>query len=160
MRIAVYPGSFDPVTNGHLDIIRRASNLFDKVVVAVMTNPAKQCSFTEEERVYMLRQVTAQMDNIYVEQYSGLLVDLCKKEGSNIIVKGLRAMSDFEYEFQMYLTNRAIQPHLDTVFLATTAEFMYLSSSVVRDVARFNGDISDFVPPLVKDFINSKLQSN
>jgi pantetheine-phosphate adenylyltransferase len=158
MRIAVYPGSFDPVTNGHLDIIRRASKLFDRVMVAVMTNSAKNCIFTEEERVFMLRQVTGHIDNVCVEQYSGLLVDLCAREGSNIILKGLRAVSDFEYEFQMALTNRAIRPAVDTVFLATTSEYMYLSSSVVRDVARFNGDISDFVPPQVKDFINSKLK--
>lgn len=160
MRIAVYPGSFDPVTNGHLDIIRRASKLFDKVLVAVMTNPAKKCIFAEEERVWMIKKVTEQMDNIDVEQYSGLLVDLCAREGSNVIVKGLRAVSDFEYEFQMALTNRAIRPQLDTVFLTTTAEYMYLSSSVVRDVAHFNGDISNFVPAAVKDFIEERLGSN
>ena len=157
MRTAIYPGSFDPVTSGHLDIVRRAAQLFDHVVVSVLTNPAKQFTFSEDERVFMLREVTKKMPNVRVVCHEGLLVDLCEKEGTNIIVKGLRAVSDFEYEFQMALTNRILKPHIDTVFLTTTVAHMHLSSSMVRDVARFGGDISEFVPDEVGKFIFKKL---
>lgn len=157
MRIAVYPGSFDPVTMGHLDVIRRASKLFDKIIVAVLTNSAKRPAFAQQERVDMICRATAGMPNVEVVHFSGLLVDFCRRVGATVIVKGLRAVSDFEYEFQMALTNQQMDEHIDTVFLTTTAQYMYLSSSIVREVASLGGDISGFVPLEVKGTILQKL---
>ena len=149
MRIAVCPGSFDPVTLGHLDIILRASKLFDKVIILVSVNPGKTASFTSEERVEMIRAVTSDIPNVETDVFDGLLADYVKKTGAIAIVKGLRAVSDFEYEFQMALTNKKLYPDAETVFLTTKAENMYLSSSVVKQIASFGGDISHFVPPQI-----------
>ena len=157
MRIAVCPGSFDPVTLGHLDIIRRASLLFDRVIVVVMTNMAKSPLFTQVERMDLIRRaVDAEgIEGVTVDCYDGLLAEYVKMRNAKVIVKGLRAMSDFEYEFQMALTNRKLYPEAETVFLTTTADHMYLSSSLVKQVAR---EIADFVPACILPDIIEKLR--
>ena len=160
MRIAVCPGSFDPVTLGHLDIILRASKLFDKVIILVSVNPGKTASFTSEERVEMIRAVTSDIPNVETDVFDGLLADYVKKTGAIAIVKGLRAVSDFEYEFQMALTNKKLYPDAETVFLTTKAENMYLSSSVVKQIASFGGDISHFVSPQILGVIKKRLIKN
>lgn len=155
--IAICPGSFDPVTVGHVDIIRRAAAIFDKVYVAVLHNPNKNPVFTEEERVELIRKCTTELTNIEVECYDGLLTAYAAEKGAGVIVKGLRAVSDYEYEFQMALANRRLCPNLETVFLTTSAENMFLSSSVVKQIASFDGDISSFVPAEVCDVISERL---
>ena len=156
---AVCPGSFDPVTTGHLDIISRASRMFDRVTVLVMPNSAKNPSFSVEERMSLLRRVTASLDNVEVDHYDGLLAEYCRLHEATAIVKGLRALSDFEYEFQMALTNKKLNPEVDTVFLTTRAENMYLSSSMVKLIASLDGDIADFVPDGIYDDIKDRLSS-
>lgn len=156
-RIAVCPGSFDPITFGHLDIIRRASQLFDQVVVLISVNTAKKPSFTEYERMMMIRKNTEEFDNVIIDVLDGLLADYVKKIGAVAIVKGLRAVSDFEYEFQMALANKKLYAGAETVFLTTTAENMYLSSSVVKQIAYFGGDISHFVPMEILSDIQDRL---
>ena len=156
-KIAICPGSFDPVTVGHLDIISRATKLFDEVVVVVMNNKAKSPLFTADERVAMLKKVTANMDTVSVEKSDGLLADQAREKKATAVVKGLRAVSDFEYEFQMALTNKKLNADLDTVFLTTSSENMYLSSSLVRQVGAMGGDISEFVPQEIKDEILARL---
>ena len=155
---AVCPGSFDPVTVGHLDIIRRAAGMFGKVIVVVMTNSSKHPSFTAEERIDMIREATSDIPNVSVDQYNGLLADYAKKVGASAIVKGLRAMSDFEYEFQMALTNKKLNPEVETVFLTTIAENMYLSSSMVKEIASMGGDVRDFVPEAIHDTIVKRIK--
>lgn len=151
-KIALCPGSFDPITNGHLDVIERAALLFDEVVVLIMINPSKtSIHFSIEDRVRMARCVTEHIPNVQVQQYEGLLVDYAKQCNACAVVKGLRAISDFEYEFQMSLTNKKLYPQLETLFLTTSLEYMYLSSSIVRQVAALGGDISEFVSPKIKD---------
>ncbi len=155
MNIAICPGSFDPITKGHIDIINRACKLFDKVVVLVLTNPQKVNTFSMQERCELIKKAVGDNPKISVDGYSGLLADYAKSIGATAIVKGLRAMSDFEYEFQMALTNKKLNPNLETVFLTSSAENMYLSSSMVRQVAQFGGDISIFLPEeIVKDVEN------
>lgn len=157
-RIAVCPGSFDPVTLGHLDIITRASGLFDEVIVLISVNAMKKnFSFSLDERKDMIRSVTSHMPNIRVESFDGLLADYVKQIGAIAIVKGLRAVSDFEYEFQMALANKKLYSGAETVFLTTKAENMYLSSSVVKQIASFGGDISHFVPEQILDDIKKRL---
>ncbi len=156
--IAVCPGSFDPVTVGHLDIIKRASKMFSKVIVLVSTNTNKAPAFTKAERVEMLKLSTANLPNVTVESFDGLLADYTKKIGAKAIVKGLRAMSDFEYEFQMALTNKKLNPDTETVFLTTNSENMYLSSSLVRQVASMGGDISEFVPKEIIEKVVKRLK--
>ncbi len=153
MKIAICPGSFDPITLGHLDIIKRASNLFDEVIVLVMSNGAKKNSlFTVEERMKLIeRSITD--SNIKVDTYDGLLVDYAKEKGAIAIVKGLRAMSDFDYEFQQALTNRSLNPEIQTIFLTTDAKHMFLSSSAVKEVCHLGGNIDLFVPSCIKDDI-------
>ena len=157
--IAICPGSFDPVTVGHLDIVRRAAAMFDEVIVVVMTNGAKHPSFTAEERMQMILDATTDLKNVSVDQYNGLLADYAAMRGAGAVVKGLRAMSDFEYEFQMALTNKKLNPNFETVFLTTSAENMYLSSSMVKEIARMGGDIRDFVPDVIHDSIVKRLES-
>ena len=155
--IAVCPGSFDPVTIGHLDIITRAASIFDKVYVAVMVNPQKHPAFTDVERVDMLRRTTKRLSNVEIVSFDGLLVDFVEQIGAGVIVKGLRAVSDYEYEFQMALANRKLSSKVETVFLTTSAENMFLSSSVVKQIASFGGDISAFVPPQLCEEITERL---
>lgn len=157
MRIAVCPGSFDPVTLGHTDIINRAAKLFDKVIVLVSVNSQKNASFSVAERMDMLREVTKGLDNVEVQSNNGLLADYLKKTGACAIVKGLRAVSDFEYEFQQALANKKLCPEAETVFLVTSSENMYLSSSVVKEIASYGGDISGFVPEQILDKIKQRI---
>lgn len=160
MKLAICPGSFDPVTNGHLNIISRAAAMFDKVIVVVMVNGNKQPLFSSDERVDLLRRATADMPNVEIDSYGGLLADYAREKQANVIVKGLRALSDFEYEFQMALTNRKLNPAVETVFLTTNAEYMYLSSSLVKQVAGFGGDIREFVPAQIVTDILQKYGRN
>ncbi|MFQ5864700.1 MAG: pantetheine-phosphate adenylyltransferase [bacterium] len=155
-RLAIYPGTFDPITNGHLDIIERAANLFDSVIVAVTTNPAKAPLFTVEERVSMIRTVTSNLSNVLIENFSGLLMDYAKKKGADVIVRGLRAITDFEYEFQMALVNRKLAANIVTVFLMPNEKYTYLNSTIVKEVAKFNGDVSSFVPEEVHRCLREK----
>lgn len=157
MKIAICPGSFDPVTLGHLDIINRARKIFDRIIVAVLVNPEKHTRFSVEERIDMLKRATADMEDIEVVSFEGLLADYARMREATAIVKGLRALSDFEYEFQMALTNKKLNPNLETIFLTTNAENMFLSSSVVRQVASFGGDISNFVPECILEDIKQRL---
>ncbi len=154
MKVAICPGSFDPVTCGHVDIITRAAAMFDKVIVVVMVNSNKQPLFTQEERVELLKRATASLPNVEVEAYGGMLAEYARQKQATAIVKGLRAVSDFEYEFQMALTNRKLNSSLETVFLTTNAEYLYLSSSLVKQMASLGGDIREFVPAcIVKDIL-------
>lgn len=159
--IAVYPGSFDPITNGHLDIITRSAEIFDKVIVAVVENPEKKTSlFTAQERVELIKRVTKNLKNIEVEAFQGLLVNYVKGKNANIIIRGLRAISDFEYEFQMTLMNRKLASDIETFFMMTRTEYAYLSSSAVKQVAHYNGNISEFVPEEIISDIHNKMESN
>ena len=157
MKTAICPGSFDPVTLGHMDIIRRASKIFDRVVVAVMVDPAKKAAFTLEERMELLRKATAGMEGVEVAGFEGFLADYARMRGACAIVKGLRAVSDFEYEFQMALINQKLNSDLETMFLTTQAQNMFLSSSMVKDIASFGGDISSFVPACILGDIQQRL---
>lgn len=146
MKIAIYPGSFDPITSGHLNIIRRAANIFDRLIVCVMVNSAKSPMFTQDERVDMIRSVVCDIPNVEVDSSSELLAEYARRKGSCVIVKGLRAGSDFENEFQMALINHKINPDLDTMFLTSEHQYMYLSSSTVKELGGYNVDLSDFLP--------------
>lgn len=159
MKTVVCPGSFDPITNGHLDIIQRASGIFDRVIVLVAVNQEKKCFFTPQERVEMIRLVAeeAGLGNVRVDSDGGLLVNYIQRVGACAIVKGLRAVSDFEYEFQMSLTNHKLLPECETIFFTTSSRNMYLSSSIVRQVGGLGGDITQFVPPCVYERIHQKL---
>lgn len=144
--LCVYPGSFDPVTNGHLDIIERGARLFPEMIVAVLNNPAKRGCFPVEQRLRMLRRACAHLDNVRFDSFDGLLVDYARKVDAGIVLRGLRAVSDFESEFQMAQVNHQIDNSVETLFLMTSPDHAYLSSSVVREVGQFGGDISDFIP--------------
>ena len=153
MKIAIYPGSFDPVTSGHLNIIRRAANIFDKLIVCVMVNSGKNPMFTLEERVELIRRVTEDIPNVEVDHSGELLAEYAKRKGSCVIVKGLRAGSDFENEFQMALINHKLNPNLDTMFLTAESQYMYLSSSTVKELGSYDVDLSDFLPgQIIPDF--------
>lgn len=155
---AVYPGSFDPATNGHLDIIRRGSAAFDRLIVAVGRNSGKGPLFTPAERVDMLRECCKDISNVKVVAFEGMLVNFAREQGARVVIKGLRAVSDFEYEFQMALANRHLAPDIETLFLTTSAEYSYLSSSIVKEVARLGGDVSGLIPPTVAERLRHKLQ--
>lgn len=157
MVTAVYPGSFDPATYGHLDVIRRASVSFDRVVVGVLHNSAKSPLFSVEERVNMLKEVTSSLPNVEVQSFEGLLIDFVRKNDARVIVRGLRAITDFEYELQMAQTNRVIAPEVDTIFLTTNLRYSYLSSSIVKEIAEFDGEISAFLHPAVAEKVREKL---
>ena len=157
MTTAVYPGSFDPATNGHLDVIERASKLFDKVIVGVLHNSAKSPLFSVEERVNILKEATRGLDNVEIVSFSGLTIEFARECGAKVIIRGLRAITDFEYELQMAQTNRVLAPDIDTMFLTTNLEYAYLSSTTVKEVAVFGGDISKFVPDFVKEKVYRKL---
>ena len=156
MITAICPGSFDPVTLGHLDIIRRAASMFDRVIVAVMGNYAKTPCFTAQERVTFLERAI-DLPNVEVDAFDGLLADYARQVGAVAVVKGLRAVSDFEYEFQQSLANKKLNPELETIFLNTNSKYMYLSSSIVKQIAAFGGDIADFVPPAIVQPIKTRL---
>ena len=152
MRVAVYPGSFDPVTLGHIDIIQRTSKMFDKVIIGVLKNRSKSPLFTAEERVELLKEVTADIPNVEVQSFQ------VRQNQANVIVRGLRAITDFEYELQMAQTNRVIAPEIDTIFLTTNLKYSYLSSSIVKEIAEFNGDIKEFLHPIVVERVKEKLE--
>ena len=156
--IAIYPGSFDPCTNGHLDIIERSSKIFEKVIVAVLLNSSKTPTFTVEERIDLLKTATEHIPNVEVVSFNGLLAQFAQDRNAKVIIKGLRAVSDFEYEFQMSLTNTKLNPNVETLFMTTKSENMYLSSSIVREVARYGGDISDMVPKVITEKIYKKFK--
>ena len=157
MRVAVIPGSFDPITNGHMDIILRAKELFDRVVVLVAANAEKNPSFTPEERVLLIEKALKGYDNVIVDCFDGLLVDYVRQVKACAIVKGLRAMSDFEYEFQMALYNKKLYPEAETLFMTTSTENLYLSSSGVKSIARYGRDVSDFVPEAIADEVLQRI---
>ena len=153
MKVAIYPGSFDPVTSGHLNIIQRAAGIFDKLIVCVMVNAGKNPMFTLQERVELIRKVTTDIPNVEVDCSSELLADYARRKGSCVIVKGLRAGSDFENEFQMAMVNRKINPELDTMFLTAEHQFMYMSSSMIKELGSYNVELSDFLPEqIIPDF--------
>lgn len=155
MNIAIYPGSFDPITNGHLDIITRGAKIYDKLIVAILVNVDKKCLFTIEERVELIKRVTRNLDNVEVLSFDGLLVDFAKMHNSKVILKGLRTMSDFEYEFQMALMNSKLDSEIETVFMMTSSAYSYVSSSSVKQVAKFGGNISGLVPDeLISDIMS------
>ena len=160
-KIAICPGSFDPITKGHLDIIRRSTKIFDKVIVVVMSNYRKTGSslFSVEERVELIRRCTFDLANVEVDSYMGLLAEYARQKNADVIIKGLRAVSDFEDEFQQALANKKLAPDVETVFAVTSSEYMYLSSSVVREICRYGGDISGFVPDVLRDEIVKKYSS-
>lgn len=156
MRTAVYPGSFDPATNGHLDIIKRSARLVDKLIVGVLKNNAKEPLFSIHERVELLKKLTKDMDNVEVESFSGLLVDFLKEKNATIIVRGFRAVSDFEYELQIAQTNYSLDNNIETICLITRVEYSFLSASIVKEVAMYGGDISKMVPQETANYLNKK----
>ncbi len=158
-RTAICPGSFDPVTLGHMDIINRARKVFDKTIVAVLVNPEKHTLFTVDERIELLKRCTSDMADVEVVGFDGLLADYARERNVTAIVKGLRALSDFEYEFQMALTNKKLNPNLETMFLTTNAENMFLSSSIIKQIATFGGDITNFVPECILSDIKQRILS-
>jgi pantetheine-phosphate adenylyltransferase len=157
MRRAIYPGSFDPVTNGHLDVIDRARKLFDQVIVAVAHNDEKQALFSLDERLMYLRETVGTVERVRVAQFEGLLVDFARAEKAHAVIRGLRAVSDFEFEFQMALMNRKLESDLETIFLMPKEEYTYLSSRLVKEIARLGGDVSQFVPGIVAKALRQKL---
>lgn len=158
-RIAVYPGTFDPITYGHIDVVERGTNLFDEVIVLVARNSTKTPLFSGEERIAMVREVFARNPRVTVDAFDGLLVDYVVRKKATAIIRGLRAVSDFEYEFQMALTNRKINGTIDTVFLVPDERYTYLNSTIVREIARLGGDVTDFVPPGVRRLLIAKVKS-
>lgn len=154
---AVYPGTFDPITNGHVDLIHRASKLFDKVIVAIAINPGKAPTFSLAERVDLAEQTLTELENVEVCGFEGLLVDVAKQKKADVILRGLRAVSDFEHEFQLASMNRKMQPDVETLFLTPAEQFSYISSSLVREIAALGGDVSDFVAPCVSQALTIKL---
>ena len=160
MRVAVYPGSFDPITSGHLNIIRRAATIFDHLIVCVMVNAGKNPMFTLDERVDLIRSVTQDIPNVEVDSSSELLAEYAKRKGSCVIVKGLRAGSDFENEFQMALINHKINPNLDTMFLTAEHQYMYLSSSTVKELGNYDVDLSDFLPEQIIPAFKERIKTN
>lgn len=157
--LAIYPGSFDPITNGHFDLIERSSRIFDRLIVAVLTNAEKQPLFTVEERVAMLKEVTWDKKNVSVDTFSGLLVDYAVQKNARVIVRGIRAFSDYEYEIQMALMNRKLQPKLETMFLMPAESYAYVSSRLVKEISLRGGSVRDLVPPLVEERLVKKIAS-
>jgi pantetheine-phosphate adenylyltransferase len=158
--LAIYPGSFDPITNGHLDLIERARRVFDSLIVAVLTNPDKLPLFTVTERVEMLQEATQGMPNVAVDTFGGLLVEYAKQKGAGIILRGIRAFTDYEYELQMAIMNRKLEPSLETVFLVPAESYTYVSSRLVREIFQNGGSVKGLVPPLVEDRLHQKVFQN
>lgn len=159
MQKVIYPGTFDPVTNGHIDVIKRASELFDSVVVTVAINPGKEPLFTTEDRVQMLKESLKDFNNVSVDSFDGLVVDHAKQVGATGIIRGLRAVSDFEYEFQMALMNRKLASNLTTIFLMPHEKYTYLNSTIIRNLASLKSNVSEFVPPIVQEALKKKFES-
>ena len=159
MKIGIYPGSFDPVTFVHLDIIERGAKIVDKLIVGVLTNNVKTPLFSSEERVRMINNLTKHLDNVEAKAFDGLTVDFAHAEGATVIVRGLRAVTDFEYELQLAQTNKVIAPDIDTIFLTTNLKYSYLSSSTVKEIASFGGDIHEFVSPEIQDRMKGKCKA-
>ena len=159
MNIAVYPGSFDPTTNGHLDVIERAAKIVDKLIVGVLINPNKKGLFTVEERVEQLKSLTQSLPNVEVRSFSGLLVDFARSVDASIVIRGLRAVTDFEYEFQMALTNRSLAGEIETLFIPTSAHYMYVSSSMVKEVASFGKSVEGMVPESIQKQMDEKYKN-
>ena len=159
-KVAIYPGTFDPITFGHIDIIERGVTLFDKIIVAILFNPAKKFVFSIEERKEMIKESLSHLDNIEIVSFDGLLVDLAVKVNANAILRGLRAVSDFEYEFQLALMNRKLNRKIQTIFLMTGLRWVFTSSSIIKEAAHFNADISDMVPEIVNRMIKEKFNHN
>ena len=155
-RIAVYPGSFDPITYGHMDILMRGLDLFDKVIVAIANNIEKKSLFTVEEKKELIRQSINGNENVLIDSFDGLLVDYVRRVDAPIVIRGLRAMSDFEYEFQMASMNRNLNPQMDTIFMMTSKDYFFVSSRTIKEVAAFKGSISEFVPPVVEERLREK----
>jgi pantetheine-phosphate adenylyltransferase len=160
MKRVIYPGTFDPVTNGHIDVIKRAIDLFDEVIVTVAKNPSKSSLFTVDERLIMLNECLKEFETVYVDSFDGLIVDHAKEVGAIGIIRGLRAISDFEYEFQMALMNRKLDEELRTIFLMPHEKYTYLNSTIIRNLSQFEGDVSDFVPPIVVKMLQEKNKIN
>ncbi len=158
MRIAIYPGSFDPITNGHMDIIKRASKLFDKLIIGILKNNSKSPLFTSGERVQMISELFYDVENIEVIAFDGLLIDFAHQMNAEVIVRGLRVVTDFEYELQLSQANRVVAPDIDTIFFNTNLKYSYLSSSIVKEVATFGGDISAFVHPSIEKKVFDKMK--
>lgn len=154
--VGVYPGSFDPVTNGHLDIIERAAKIVDKLIIGVLRNPSKKGLFTPAERVEQLKEVTKHIDNVEIVEFEGLLIDFVKQSKAKLIIRGLRAVTDFEYEFQWALTHNSLEPDIETVFLSTNAKYSYISSSGVKELASFGGNIDEMVPEYIAQQLKKK----
>ncbi|HDI78134.1 MAG TPA: pantetheine-phosphate adenylyltransferase [Desulfobacteraceae bacterium] len=158
-KLAIYPGTFDPITNGHLSVIKRALKIFDRVIVAILKNPQKQPLFSLKERIYMIKEAVKGLKNVEVDHFDGLLVDYVASKKTNIIIKGLRAMSDFEYEFQMALMNRKLNREIQSVFLMTDYKWFYISSTIIKEAARFGGDIRGLVPQVVHEMLREKFNT-
>lgn len=156
MRICIYPGTFDPVTMGHMDIIQRTTGLFDKVIISIAEDNYKKVLFSAEERLDMLKTVTKDLPKVEVDYFSGLLMDYCREKEATAVIRGLRAISDFEYEMQMAAMNKNLNPDVETVFLMTAQKYSFISSSIIKDVAKLNGNISGMVPPLIEDRIRDR----
>jgi pantetheine-phosphate adenylyltransferase len=156
-KVAVYPGSFDPITNGHLDVIQRAATMFDHVIIACARNPEKHAMFSAEQRLALVRTATKHLANVVVADFQGLLVEYCRQKGATVVVRGLRAVSDFEFEFQMALMNRKLEPKVETIFLMPKDEYTFISSRLVKEIAGLGGDVSKFVPPVVQEALRKRL---
>lgn len=159
MKTVIYPGSFDPVTLGHCDIITRSSQIFDRLIVGVLKNNAKSPLFSVQERVNMLKKVTIGLANVEIQSFDGLLIDFARRNGANVVIRGLRAITDFEYELQIAQMNRVIAPEIDTMFLTSNLKYAYLSSSTVKEVARFGGDITAFLHPDIAELVKRRYES-
>jgi len=159
MKIAVYPGSFDPITNGHLDIIERAIDIFDELIVAVANDPNKSTLFFAEERLEMIKEVTKNLEKVEVQSFSGLLINFMKRNNANIIIRGMRAISDFEHESQLALMNKKLAPEIETIFMVTCSKYSYLNSSIVKEIASMGGCISQLVPEIVEENLRKKLSN-
>jgi len=157
MKIAVYPGSFDPITNGHLDIIERAINIFNELIIAVAINPNKSTLFSAQERIEMIKEVTKNLEKVRVQSFSGLLIDFMKRNNANIIIRGMRAISDFEHESQLALMNKKLAPEIETIFMVTCSKYSYLNSSIVKEIASMDGCVSQLVPEIVEENLRTKL---
>lgn len=157
MKIAIYPGSFDPITKGHLDVLKTASEIFDKVIIAVLINPSKKGAISVEKRVELIKSSIEGLDNVEVDAFEGLTVEYAKKRGAKIVIRGLRAVSDFEYEMQLSQTNSALSADIKTIFLTTRPKYNFISSSTVKEIAFMGGDVSKFVPDVVNEYLKQKI---